>query len=416
MWERKLAISRLSVEEFVRGLRAYTNSPLSEARYAFFLGAGCSLTSGIPAARELVRDHWLPRLRDQKAPHRLDLEAWVDEEFGGEAVSSAGSLYGTVMRHLFPLPSLRQTEVEERCAGSQPRFGYATLAALMARPEGRFNVVLTTNFDDLVADSLYLFTGARPLVIQHAALGRFIRPTRNRPLIVKLHGDHQLAPMNTDEETASLDDRLGGPVRSLLHDRGLIFVGYGGNDAGIAKFFQSLPDDALPFGVYWVSGTEPEGAMQGWLVDRTATWVDHRGFDELMVFFKDVFELASPSRQRIEEVFDAVEADYLKLSERVRSKPESGPDALALKAAVARLDASVSDWGKVELAAQRFKQSDPDRAEAIYAEGIRRLPNSVPLLGNYANFLKDRGKDDDAEFHYQRALEIDPAHPNVLAD
>ncbi len=80
----------------------------------------------------------------------------------------------------------------------------AVLATLIARYGGCFNVVITTNFDDLVSDALYLFTQARPIVIGHESLADFIRPTRTRPLVVKLHGDARLAPQNTVVETAKI--------------------------------------------------------------------------------------------------------------------------------------------------------------------------------------------------------------------
>ena len=131
----------------------------------------------------------------------------------------------------------QQREIERLCDNKFPAFGYSVLAALMehTKANGTFNVVLTTNFDDLVADALYLFTSIRPLVIHHESLAGYIRPTRTRPLIVKIHGDNHLSPYNTPQETAELPDRTNVQVRNLLHDRGLIFLGYSGNDESVVK-------------------------------------------------------------------------------------------------------------------------------------------------------------------------------------
>ncbi|MEZ6111130.1 MAG: hypothetical protein R3C99_08950 [Pirellulaceae bacterium] len=79
------------------------------------------------------------------------------------------------------------------------------------------------------------------------------------PLLVKVHGDHQLFPRNTPEETAVLDKRLAERLATVLHDRGLNVMGYGGNDESVLAMLEALPDEALPFGVYWVSGREPRG-------------------------------------------------------------------------------------------------------------------------------------------------------------
>lgn len=67
----------MGVEEFVRRLR---HDEAADKRFAVFLGAGCSVSSGIPAAGLLVKERWLPRLRDLRAPDRKDLDAWAATE------------------------------------------------------------------------------------------------------------------------------------------------------------------------------------------------------------------------------------------------------------------------------------------------------------------------------------------------
>ena len=191
----------ISLEEFARRLKVTTKEP--DKRFAFFLGAGASVSSGIRAAGDLVKIDWLPRLRDVCAPHRKDFDIWAKEEFADYNSEYPSAIYGSVIEKLFLNPEERQREIENQCEGRFPSFGYAVLAGLMALAGGRFSVALTTNFDDLIADALYLFSLARPLVIHHESLASYIRPTRTRPLIVKLHGDHRLSPQNTTIETES---------------------------------------------------------------------------------------------------------------------------------------------------------------------------------------------------------------------
>ena len=308
-------LRKITAEELARRLKA--TSTEQDKRFAFFLGAGCSVSSGIPASSALVKDNWLPRLRDLRAPHRNDLDAWAKEEFSEYNADNSAASYGDVMEKLFLHPEERQREIERLCDGKFPGFGYAALASPVAIEGGRFNVVLTTNFDDLIADALYLFTKARPLVIHHESLATFIRPTRTRPLVVKLHGDHRLSPQNTATETESLKEEIEKQVRTLLHDRGLIYVGYGGNDRGITKTFEALPSEALPMGVFWVSSREPEGSIRSWLESRNAVWVEKGNFDELMLLVRDVFELPHPDQRRFNEVFERYKDTYEKLSGRI---------------------------------------------------------------------------------------------------
>jgi hypothetical protein len=51
--------------------------------------------------------------------------------------------------------------------------------------------------------------------------------------VIKLHGDARLTPKNTELETKELTDAVKKVLKNLLHESGLIFVGYGGNDQSI---------------------------------------------------------------------------------------------------------------------------------------------------------------------------------------
>ncbi len=332
------------------------------------------------------------------------------------------------MDRLFLHPFLRQRELEDLCDGKFPGFGYAVLAALMADeglsadgaqpwPHGHFNVAVTTNFDDLLADALYLFTKSRPLVIHHESLGKYIRPTRTRPLIVKLHGDHRLTPLNTFKETNALNDDFETPVLALLRDRGLVFLGYNGNDQGIAKMLNRLPAEALPNGVYWVSSREPNGVIRPWLDSRGAVWVQHHGFDELMVLVRDIFGLPHPRKDRFAEIYEQYSTTYDNLAKEIRLLPDSEPTASALKAAVRRTNDTFPDEWAAILAASESEKMAPERAETLYRNGLARFPYSAPLLGNYAAFLHTiRKQPDQAEEYYQRALKADPNHATILGN
>ena len=64
-------------------------------------------------------------------------------------------------------------------------------------------------------------------------------------------------------------------------------------------------------------------------------------------------------------------------------------------------------WWEYHWKIEKAKTSE--EKEEIYKEGIRKLPNSHELIGNYALFLKNIRKDyDNAEKYYKKALELDP--------
>ncbi|HEX5713477.1 MAG TPA: SIR2 family protein, partial [Solirubrobacterales bacterium] len=384
----------MSAHEFVRRLKRQAGE--QDRHYAFWLGAGCSVTSGIPAAASLVKEKWLPELYRVKAPQDLALEEWAAATFEGYDSEQPAALYGPLMGELFRLPDDKQRETERLCEGRVPGFGYAVLASLMSRSDGIFSAALTTNFDDLIADSMYVFGERRPLVIQHGALAGFVRPGRvRRPLVVKVHGDHRLNPMHTREETSKLEEGIQRSVQGLLHDRGVIFIGYAGNDNGVIDALKSLPVEAVPLGVWWVSRQEPKSAIREWLETRDATWVEASGFDELMLLFHKEFEIEHPTVRKFEEMIKSYQDTYKSLETRVGELPDSAPDSGALKEASRRARETADDWWKVELEAAQVKESDPDLADRIYREGVERLRDHR-LLGNYALFLTDPRKDYDA--------------------
>ena len=63
------------------------------------------------------------------------------------------------------------------------------------------------------------------------------------------------------------------------------------------------------------------------------------------------------------------------------------------------------------------QQKDYDKAEEYYQRAVEADPKHANILGNYANFLCDQRKDyDKAEEYYQRAVEADPKHANILGN
>ncbi len=406
-------LMKISAEEFVGRLAERPQ----HTQHAVLLGAGCSVTSGIPAAGALVEDTWLPRLHRYRGGDGESLEDWAARAFPGYDPNSPALSYGPVMEALFPLKHDKQKEVERICRNHDPGFGCCVLAKLIERASPDFNVVLTTNFDDLIADALYLFTESRPLVIPHAALAGFMRADFGRPLVVKLHGDHQLEPLNTKEELAALNAAVRERLQSLLQQRGLVVMGYAGNDDSVMDALERLPGDTLGPGVWWVARSTPNDRVLEWLSARKGYWVESADFDQLMLLVQQRFKLPHPEIAR----WQTLQTNYFEalstLRTAVEKLPASEPSAPALKEASAQAVERIPDWWQVELRARPFKDSDPNAADAIYRAGLEGIPHSPELLGNYAVFLSEVRRDADAaEALYKRAIDADPTNPNNLGN
>jgi Tfp pilus assembly protein PilF len=401
-WPRQIA-----PQSFGRRLHELVSEP--DCSLVWFLGAGCSISSGIPGAAGLVRQ-WLPRLKRREEGDHAGWEAWAKTRFGSFDPAQPALLYGAVIDELFPLARERQQEVERLTSAKEPSIGYALLAVLMAHEEygERTNIVVTTNFDDLVADSLYLLTRKKPLVVVHESLAPFARPSRWRPLIIKVHGDARLAPRNTSDETADLDEDLRGRITSLLQGSGLVFCGYGGNDQSIARLIRAAAPDAFPLGIYWVGSELPTGPVGPALRKRTGVFhVPQGDFDALMINVADALSLSLPGFDRWRSLFDTYSEALTK-----QAKAADVADQPQQRETADRLRTQLDAW-KLDADAIAIEKSDPERADELHRKAIDADPKNAWVLNNYAVFLKHRDPE-QAEELYRRAIELQPNEPGIL--
>jgi hypothetical protein len=143
----------ISLREFAG--RFSNGVKVSQQPFTWFLGAGCSRSSGILDAGGLV-EKWLRELFDLQGNSGTGFETWITSNFPSFEVKSPALSYALTFARRHPSPVERQREIEMICSRGEPAYGYATLAQLLSHQDfGRFcNTVLTTNFDDLIADAL----------------------------------------------------------------------------------------------------------------------------------------------------------------------------------------------------------------------------------------------------------------------
>ena len=407
-------LKKLPIEEFVTEIKVGGSYP--DHRYTLFLGAGCSKSSGIPTAGELVLKRWIP----QMAPSGEDPIKWAENHIDGFDRNDPAASYGAVIEQCFRIPRVRQAEIERICKGVSPDVGYSVVAQLCTQNNTPFSAVLTTNFDDLVASAMIIYTSVHPLVINDESLANQIHSTRSGPMVVKLHGDARLSPKNTTQETKEIDKALREQAKKLLDGRGLLFFGYAGADNSVVKMLAELRPKALELGVYWVNEKLPaEPKFREWLEGRKAAWVRHTDFDEAMRHFRREYDLQPLRRDRIDKVFNEnklwsqqartdrgrIAANFIHDEEKARFTAET-------KAARSSIDA----WRSVNEILAMDKQ-DPDIVLSAYQAAVSEHPGFAPLLNNYAVFLTDvRGDYDAAENFFKRAVNADPKRANNLGN
>jgi len=147
----------LPLDAFIRSVAVSRATP-----HVMFLGAGASITSGMPSAQmciwEWKRDIFLTNnvgLKTQfselsLASVRQRIQRWLDRQ-GIYPAEGAAEEYGVYIEACYPIPESRRAYFQEKVRNARPHIGYQLLPILAA--EGLIKSIWTTSFDDLVGRS-----------------------------------------------------------------------------------------------------------------------------------------------------------------------------------------------------------------------------------------------------------------------
>lgn len=365
-----------------------------DRRFAFVLGAGASVQSGIPMAGQLV-DNWLRELHAREDHARLPLAQWATADnlrIPGFVYARATGWYPQVFARRFEhRPDEGYAYLERILHGKDPSFGYSVLAQLLAHT--RHRAVVTTNFDNLVADALAIYTDQLPFVCGHESLAGFVRPNPRRPLIVKIHRDLLLAPKNRSEELAALPEPLAAVLRALLGGFTPIVLGYGGNDGSLMNFLNAMQPGEIPGGIYWCYWGRggPPGDTTLEVVERhRGAIVPIDGFDELMAMlghrlgFQRMDQIIEQrARERVQRYRSSFEALHQRANlpppeaEERASEPVPGDRSTAAVEAEAEAGSDAPARSGAVREDRSPASSEPGLA-ASPDEPARRAPEPVP--------------------------------------
>ncbi|WP_373812910.1 SIR2 family protein, partial [Porphyromonas loveana] len=219
---------------------------LGEMKFCFLIGAGASISSGIPSGAKLARK-WLQEIKEDCDGE--DFEDWKIEIGMPEQniEEKAGEFYPQIYEKRFGhAPETGYDYIRGLMEGREPSLGYLILANIMVRE--KHNVVITTNFDNLLEDAIRTYTQEKPFIAGHEALADYVPRRSDRPIILKVHRDLFLQPfsdrLNTDILQAAWESILG----KFLSDYHLIVLGYGGNDGSLMNYLLKL-NNRKP--IYW---------------------------------------------------------------------------------------------------------------------------------------------------------------------
>jgi len=381
----------MKLDEFVDEVYASYERD-KDTNYVFLLGAGCSKSSGIPLAGELAIQ-WFFKLKTQVSTfkaffgeHIKDTSIFEEAQKVATEEDISDDLYDVIIKLYFPLfeklfPDMidRQKEIQRLTEGKYPGLGYYNLAELMKKKA--FNVVITTNFDDLVYDAL-LYSGQnkRARVISHHHLAQFI-DRGDTPHIVKLHGDAHLHPFNDKKNTQEIEGTLADSVQTLLTNTKLIVIGYGGGDKSIAKLLKSVARQAT---VYWCNVETPEKTKlkKWWKNLPHKQHVKEFDFDKIMNSIGDKFKLDAPNFEKFShQLKRQYDESFTKESEEAIAEN----DIAELKMLISQsLRAAEYDKGlRLAIEAKKLIEKEDTHTSEEIVEMNNNIGHSYAAMGDY---------------------------------
>ncbi|MFY4814620.1 SIR2 family protein [Haloarcula sp. AONF1] len=260
-------------------------------RYALLLGSGVSTGAGVPTGWAVVED----LIRKLAAARKEDLEAdpfdWYKEEYGEEAAYDdlIGELADSQEERRSLLEGYFEPTEEERDRDEKtPTMAHESIAWLI--DNGYIDVVLTTNFDQLLEDALAEF-GVKPVVITGPESARGAEPLAHQNAVVmKVNGDYK----ETDIKNLATElDEYSEPMQELIDqvfkDYGLIVCGWSGKwDTRLRKSLKSC--EAHRYSTYWSHHGELEEEAESLVSHRDAITIQNEGAAQFFSELKESVE------------------------------------------------------------------------------------------------------------------------------
>lgn len=234
----------------------------------WFLGAGASVSAGMPTAMDMVWEfkQQLYVSQQRVSPNtvadlsnptvRTKLQTYINT-LQDIPKSGAPDEYAALFERVFPSEADRSSYFRVKISGAKPSYGHLALATLMR--ETLVRIVWTTNFDPLLADAcakIYDTTGSLTSVdLDSSHLATQAIGYERWPIEIKLHGDFRSRRLkNTPDELRRQDETLRKTLNDSCAQFGLVIVGYSGRDDSVMDVLDeaaTLPG-AFPNGLFWL--------------------------------------------------------------------------------------------------------------------------------------------------------------------
>ena len=363
---------------------------VGRGRAIFLVGAGCSVSAGIPLASAVAKRAVVKLAKDYmpmdplRSPARDPadpieaLEALVDykhvpRRFKPESqVARWGELYSYLFSEHIKHPN-HQREFITGLVGTREfelNWSHACLGELVSQ---RFvHTVLTTNFDQLVLKGI-IRTGIVPVVADGLESLSRISASPRWPQVVHVHGSmHTYELRNSNLALVETEDDRG--LQSLMYNvlketTVLVVVGYSGGEEGIMRLLQDAAKALPRMVVYWIAN-EPDFAQ---LSERARAFLSVGEYKYFVLnqdaddFFNQLLgELGIGSPTWVRQPVEALRRQVTIKS--VLSTPED------VKRLIGAYEKKVATVARIDA------QPDPPMVEATRLRSAKRFADAVSII------------------------------------
>lgn len=433
-------------------------------RRAWVLGAGVSKESGIPLASEFA-ERWARQLfgmaetgNDKQFRERLKERGWDPDKLDQH--------YFDIYDVNFPASSSGYAALQRAMHGKTPSYGYFILADILSNTHS--NLAITVNFDNLIADALYLMGKRYPLLLDHEAVAHLATPMADVPIVCKIHRDLTKNPQSRREDMKELAVQWKPALNEIFKYYAPIFIGYGGNDHTLMDYLAGHSDGFVSPPIWLFhspDGQVDEGDLRKklnpdclkLLIKTGGIVVPFSSFDLLMYWVQQrhmiATEVDTTFDARTKEIADALKSRISNLGQKWKDA-RSGHDPVArgLEEQTEGSSAgerSVSDWivyassadtpgekvKRYEQAISLTNKTDPKlswlynnrgvakssmgcKEEAIqdYDQAVQLDPKSAMACFNRGNAKSALGQMEGGILDYDQALKLDPKDASSYAN